>query len=235
MFSAQRNKWLTKIMVAVFGLVFLAGTVTQVITLFYIPPEQRLAQAEELIQRGQSKADTAALDQALQTLTDLKEDTPEDYRIYMLEGQVYRVQKSPRQALDSFKKAGELTQQDPAPFEMQALLYDSFKQPAEVEKALKKALEIQPANALASNNLGVMYLQQKKYKEAEQPLLTASKLQPDFADVYRNLGFVYQHLNQPTKAVQAFQTYLQMMPTAPEKAAIEKWLKDNALAVQTVK
>lgn len=53
---------------------------------------------------------------------------------------------------------------------------------------------------------------------------TAARLEPQYPDPYREMGVVHYRMEDHRAAVQAFETYLQMKPNAPEEQEIRAYL-----------
>ena len=88
------------------------------------------------------------------------------------------------------------------------------KQYAAAEAQFTEALKLRPDFALAANNLGFVYYKQEKYKEAARWFENTIKMDPSRAIAYLNLGDAYARSGDGDKAKKAYQTYLELAPTA---------------------
>jgi len=58
------------------------------------------------------------------------------------------------------------------------------------------------------NNLGIALTTAGKYEQAETCLMQALEMQPDYAAAMKNLATLYKEQNVPTKAIDAYESYL---------------------------
>lgn len=86
---------------------------------------------------------------------------------------------------------------------------------AEVSQAGKAAEALRRETAIAHYNLGVLHMQDNRYGEAATEFEYA--LQGNAADAYAhyNLGLLYDlHLHDPQRAIQHYENYIKLLPTA---------------------
>jgi tetratricopeptide (TPR) repeat protein len=91
----------------------------------------------------------------------------------------------------------------------------------------EKALELDKTSVDVYLLLGIMQRRLKDYSKAEKSLLQAKKLDNGKnPDINWNLALLYAHnLNNYAAAAAELETYLKILPTAPNKSSIEKLIK----------
>jgi Flp pilus assembly protein TadD len=97
----------------------------------------------------------------------------------------------------------------------------------QAESIYKEMLVKNPQNSLVHYKLGVLYVKQGKMVYGRAELLKSISLDPGLAKAYYNLGIVYSTKGAAYDAEKAeffFKKYLELEPSAPQKAAIEEWL-----------
>jgi tetratricopeptide (TPR) repeat protein len=97
-------------------------------------------------------------------------------------------------------------------------------------KALQEAIKLEPGNALAHFNLGTALFQVGQFELAESSLRRAYDIKgASMPGVQFLLGEIYYQKKDYPKAIEAFETYLRILPDAPNavqvKEAIERLRK----------
>lgn len=78
----------------------------------------------------------------------------------------------------------------------------------------------------ALNNLALVLYRQGKHSEARDSLVRAISATPGFALAYLNLGVVYaEGLRDRESARASFQRFTELAPSAPQAAAVRRWLE----------
>ena len=89
------------------------------------------------------------------------------------------------------------------------------------ERSYQTALQLRPNSAEAWNGLGVIHLQRRRPKEALNAFNVALQKQPDFPPAILNSAVLHHHyLNNRPLALERYQEFLQLQPTAPEAAEV---------------
>ena len=88
------------------------------------------------------------------------------------------------------------------------------KQYAAAEAQFTEALKLRADFALAANNLGFVYFKQSKFQEAARWFENTIKMDPSRAIAYLNLGDAEASLGEKGRAKKAYQTYLELVPSA---------------------
>lgn len=94
------------------------------------------------------------------------------------------------------------------------------------ELLYKVAIDANPKDSDLYYNLGTLYLSQKRYGDAKDYFKQAILLNPTFAEAHYQLGLTFAHSGQNPLAVNAFQKYLELAPTAANKADVEQYMME---------
>ena len=82
---------------------------------------------------------------------------------------------------------------------------------------------------------GVKAYQAEKFPEAIKAFEQALGLAPEHAEAHRSLGIAYAKTNQPQKAVEHYETYLRIVPSASDASTIRKFIDDYNKAQEKAK
>jgi uncharacterized caspase-like protein/peptidoglycan/xylan/chitin deacetylase (PgdA/CDA1 family) len=99
------------------------------------------------------------------------------------------------------------------------------KKYAAAEAQFTEALKLHADFVQAANNLGFAYYKQDKHKEAIIWFEKTLKMDPSRAVAYLNLGDAEVRLGEKGKAKKAYQTYLELAPTAAASAYAKQQLE----------
>ena len=94
-------------------------------------------------------------------------------------------------------------------------------------KYFSQSLQKDPNDAVAHLYMGKIILDTGGPQSADRALeayKTAARLEPKYADPYREMGLLFYRVDDPGAAVEAFETYLQMKPNAPEAREIRAYI-----------
>jgi hypothetical protein len=83
-----------------------------------------------------------------------------------------------------------------------------------------------PLHAQRSLDVGTFYLKKGSYDAAIDRFIEASNYQPNLAMPWRMLGEAYEKKREYTKAVDAYNKYLRILPHAADEAKIKKTISD---------
>lgn len=100
------------------------------------------------------------------------------------------------------------------------------------EKAFRRILEIQPGDATSHLYLGKILWDTRGMAGADDALAeldAAILLDATLADPYREKGFVYYSLGYRESAVEAFERYVDLAPTAEDAAEVRGYIRDLSL------
>jgi len=93
---------------------------------------------------------------------------------------------------------------------------------AQTQPAPSPTVKDDPVRVFASPSaskcveIGDFYLRRKKYKAALSRFLEALKTDPHYAPAYRELGRVYEKMGSWQKSLDAYQKYLDELPSAKD-------------------
>jgi lipopolysaccharide biosynthesis regulator YciM len=83
-----------------------------------------------------------------------------------------------------------------------------------------------PLHAQRSLDVGTFYLNKGSYDAAIDRFIEAANYQTTLAAPWKMLGQAYEKKHEWTKAVDAYNTYLEKMPRAPDAVKIRKQIAD---------
>src|SRR4051812_18192688 len=89
-----------------------------------------------------------------------------------------------------------------------------------------RAAESNRAAADAHYKAGIELLKQKKVPLAVQELKDAIAAQPQHAPAHRTLGLAYVMLNQNAKAIEEFETFIQLVPHDLNTSAMREYVAE---------
>jgi tetratricopeptide (TPR) repeat protein len=92
-------------------------------------------------------------------------------------------------------------------------------------KNYEKAISINGKYVEALLGLAYIKFRQNFFDEARELLLRAKKQQEGNPKIYKMLGDVYRSSGQSGLAVESFETYLQIYPSAPDRSQMERLIK----------
>lgn len=92
-------------------------------------------------------------------------------------------------------------------------------------EALQQASSLGAGGAALEHNLALAHAQLKQWDPAQAHLQKALSLQPDWAELYYLQGKLLERQRQLPRAVQSYQRYLELLPTAPEAELLREHLK----------
>jgi len=93
-------------------------------------------------------------------------------------------------------------------------------------EAFRKAITVIPDDANAYLNLGIMYFNYNKYDLALNVLLKALSLDKSLPQIHYQLGLVYIRKGEMDKAIERFETFLDLAPQAAEAEAVKSLLEE---------
>ena len=134
--------------------------------------------------------------------------------------------KNPAEAILSLKKAIELNQKNSTAY---CLLGGVVNEQNSLDCLgyYEKSIEINPKCYLAFRGLGNHYLKNKDHLKAEINYTKALEINPKrFGPIYKNRGIVRLEQNKNKEAKKDFESYLQSIPSAPDRKNIKEAIKE---------
>jgi len=152
---------------------------------------------------------------AKQTLKDLLEDHPGDFRIYLELGHLGRKQGNYQEAADYFEQAQQYTkqptQQKNVAIQRAIALRDLGQYEASAQK-LNEVLTQDPTYLPALQNLGIVYQKQQKREQAIACYQKALAINPQHLPSHLQLAATWRELGNYTQAQQQLETAQQQHP-----------------------
>ena len=101
----------------------------------------------------------------------------------------------------------------------------AYYRQGEPEKAIaeyEEAVKLAPDDPKIYNNLGAVYYAQGRVDDAIDAWLKTLAIDPNHAKAHKNLGLAYSDLGRIEEAITEFETYLQLLPDASDRATVEE-------------
>jgi len=137
-------------------------------------------------------------------------------------GLIYRQIKKYDAAELHYKKAIEISPNDVFLYNNLGVVYRKLKKYADAVKMFQKCVEIEPKNATYHLNLAIAFRSQEHYDLAIAEYIEATTLDKKLYNAWWDLALCYQAVNKDDKALEALETYLELVknknPLAAEKA-----------------
>lgn len=168
-------------------------------------------------------------EEAIKLFSDITRIDSKDFVAWTELGSLYFGHAKHSEAVQSYSKALELK-----PDFMPALmnlgkLHMAEKKFVDAIAVLEKAAIADPSSADAFHYLGESYLQNKQGSKAVTVLNEAIRLAPvEKAEIHLRLATLYNAAGLKDRAVNEYKLFLQKLPNHPEKAKLEKYIKDNS-------
>lgn len=190
---------------------------------------QRPAENEKIFAKALANVKEKKIDNAIKLFTQLVENDPKDFVAWTELGTLFFNRTELAKAEEAYNKA--LVQKPDFIVALVNLgkLFLVQKQADKAVPVLIKAVETEPDSPDAQHFLGEAYLQIKKGSKAVIHLNKALELAPlEKAEIHLRLAALYNAAGLKDKAVAEYKLFLEKVPKYPERAKIEKYIKDNA-------
>ena len=142
-------------------------------------------------------------------------------------GMLYMKLKEPAKAVEPLREANRLSPNDyPTLFTYAVALHDS-QQFGEAETQFRKAAQKNASAPLPHYYLGLVLIRRKEFDEAERELKTAIEVGGNEVPyAHRWLGGLYWNKQAYKQAADELETYLKLMPDAPDAARLRASIKE---------
>lgn len=132
-----------------------------------------------------------------------------------LAGKVASLLDETGRAQKYLEKVVKLSPMNIEPISLLASVYNRQRNYKEAAPAYQKVIELDNNRDDAYYQLGIVNLRLEKYRDSIAPLQQAVELNPDLKDAYFYIGNAYKELKEPAKAVEAYESYLNLKPEEP--------------------
>ena len=146
-------------------------------------------------------------------------------RIYYYLAKTYLRMQDFDKALEFGEKENK---QNPLKSDGNSVLGEIYTFMEEWEKAIKhfeKAISLNTKDQDALLNLGFIRKEQRQFEQAKELLVRAKSVNDKNPQVYRVLADIYRGMNQNDLAIEQYEAYLKMNPTASDKGEVEATIK----------
>ena len=189
---------------------------------------ERSEENTRLFEKAAAAIESKKLDKALSYLTRVVEADPRDFSALTVLGSVYFELGKFTEAQSVYRTALELRPDLTYAMVSLGKVYLAQKQPEQAIEILLKAAKADPSFAMSFRYLGEAYLQVQKGSSAIPALTEALRLEPvEMAYCHLLLASLYDAARAKHLAVDELKSYLGKVPNHPEKARMEKYIRDN--------
>lgn len=102
----------------------------------------------------------------------------------------------------------------------------------DAETSLRKTLKLKPDSSAAYYYLGRTLNKLGKNEEAEKAFLTCTEKSPgEFKEAHRLLAAIYLDRGKPERVIEQLETYLKLVPTAPDADNLRMVIEQNKRAI----
>ncbi|MEM9279005.1 MAG: tetratricopeptide repeat protein [Pseudomonadota bacterium] len=159
-------------------------------------------------------------DEAIEGLTALIEQQPDDLAGYMVLGDIYNREKRYREAAETFDKAVTIIGLPETHhwnlFFRRGIAYERLKEWEKAEPNFKKSLELSANQPEVLNYLGYSWIDQGiNLEEGMEMIRKAVELRPRSGFIVDSLGWAHYRLGDYEEAVQELERAVQLMPQDP--------------------
>jgi len=184
-------------------------------------------EALAMLDQGNKLLDQESYDQALQVFQEFQAKYPEIYQVHLNIGTCY-LRKGDLDKADAefnlvlaktLETHGDLKKDTEVSLRALTGLGESALKRGDLDAAQKhfaQALDISPQDQGAAYNVGELLFSNQKIDEAIRYLELATQIKKDWPKPYLKLGYVYLNKGDLDKALQNFNTFIQLDPENPE-------------------
>jgi Tfp pilus assembly protein PilF len=142
-------------------------------------------------------------------------------------GVIYLKIKQPEKAAEALSSSLKLAPEDHGTLLAYGRALLDLRRPAEAEEQFRKALKKNAASPWARLYLGMILLGRREFGEAEREFQQSIKLGGDSAPrAHYYLGGLYWETKQYKRAADELETYLKLVPSAPEAERLRSTIKE---------
>ena len=138
---------------------------------------------------------------------------------------VFMAQNEPDKAEAAAKLEMAENPSRPGGFFAMGEVYSFKKDFTQAAKMYEKAISIDPKYVDALYALGKIKFKQNYLSESQELFSRAIRESPNYAEIYRDIGFVYKAIGQSGLAIESFETYLKLDPTAKDQDRVKQFIQ----------
>lgn len=132
---------------------------------------------------------------------------------------------------EAFKSALKIDPEAYEPLLNRSITLFKLSKFKDAESLLRKALKVKPESSAAYYYLGRTLNKLGKNDEAERAFLTCTEKSPgEFKEAHRLLAAIYLDRGKPERVVEQLETYLKLVPTAPDADNLRMVIEQNKRA-----
>lgn len=178
-------------------------------------------------------AATKDYDAALKELKLAVAEYPDFVNAFNQMGILYLLRNDPKNAEEVLKKALKIQPDAYDPLVNYSVALFRLERFKEAETSLRETLKVKPESAVAYYYLGRTLNKLGRNDEAEAALLACLKKSPDeFKEAHRILAAIYLDRGVLARVVEELETYLKLVPTAPDAEHLKKVIEQGKHALE---
>jgi tetratricopeptide (TPR) repeat protein len=193
-------------------------------------------EALALLDQGNGLIEQENYDQALQVFGELQSKFPDIYQVHLNIGTCYSRKGDLDKADAEFQIVlaktlethGDLKKDPEVSLRALTGLGEISLKRGDLEAAQKyfaQALDISPQDQAAAYNVGELLFSNQKIDEAIRYLELATQIKKDWPKPYLKLGYVYLNKGDLDKALENFNTFIQLDPESPEVPQVKSMIE----------
>ncbi len=137
----------------------------------------------------------------------------------------YMAQNQPEKAEESAKLEIAENPSRPGGYYAMGEVLAFKKEFSQAVKMYEKAISIDPKYVDALYALGKIKFKQNYLAESQELFSRAIKENPNYSEIHRDIGFVYKAMGQSGLAIESFETYLKLDPTAKDQDRVKQFIQ----------
>jgi tetratricopeptide (TPR) repeat protein len=188
-----------------------------------------------LLEQGNNLFNERKYQEALAIFNQFAVDNPTIYHIYLNIGDCYREMQDYKNAILQYEAAIEkakLATDTIIQAKAQASIGETYLRQNDFKTSqdyFKKSLDLNPKDEVLAYNVAEIYFNNQKVDDAIAYYILATQIKPDWGTPYLKLGYAYLNKADYNKAIESFNTFLQVEPNsdqAPVAQAVIDSLKN---------
>lgn len=181
--------------------------------------------AQLLFETASGRETKAKLTQAVAKFNVVKEINPTYPRVSFYLAKCYLELGDFQKAIDLVREEKQRNPNIADPFLLAAEIYYRKEQFKECAAEYSTAIKLRPNSAELYVKSSICYRKSDAVDIAEDMLVIAKQVESGYPDIYREQGFIYEKKGQQGAANEAFETYLELSPNAPDRSVVEAHIK----------
>jgi tetratricopeptide (TPR) repeat protein len=185
--------------------------------------DRKLSDPFGYLQRFEIFLKDSSFEQAAEELNRVFEVSPRYPELHYRRAQLYAKMGRTKDALNELEEELKLNPRLVKALVEQGNIYLRANNTDEAMKSFVKAMELDPQSAAAKLGAGQVNYVKRQFPSAIALFSAALALDKGNPEIYKRLGFAYRDGGDQQKAAQAFRSYLDLNPDAPDRKDFEQY------------